>query len=537
MNLDSRSLLTNAFCGALVALYAGARFNTPNTNRSSTVQLWYWQGLLAYVAASLALFSLLSVILEQTKLREFLLNYSLPPKDAASASQVEKIILIPPALAATLIMTTLLPSVPFIKRLDETFLRFFLRMACIPAEVIRRGKILHDRNLRLTATDLDALTNFIHGSPIPNEAAKYLRVSSNTPWEISELHFTKILLLFVRLNALQEHPKYSQFFSDNSKEYARLRDCVVDFISKSAKGLAQADRLRSHESKEEYEEIIREKREAFKLACIERFDVLGLFLARAVLQSELSEKHIQARLRSVGFESVAINRAFVPVHQLATLSVIVLVYMLISETFIAIPEDDPRMAEFKWLPFLISLAHVTTIGFTLWFMQRFTWARRTAGSSRPIASYILCGVIAAGLTSAIWIIFDIARIGTLPNADRFVFQVPFLIICGLLCSFVAYACDDVPPSVPEPMWFRCLEALGCALAMILPGWLITQLVPLPEHMAASQPNLLRVLLPAGTALVVGFYIPTIYRTQDRSTREATLTRPSGTELGELTWSI
>ena len=209
-----------------------------------------------------------------------------------------------------------------------------------------------------------------------------------------------------------------------------------------------------------------------------------------------------------------------------------MVYLLTSGTFIVIPQDDPRITEFKWVPFLISLAHVTTIGFTLWFMQRFKWARRTTGAQRPIASYILCGIIAAGLTLLIWVLFDVAQNGNLPNKNRFVFQVPFLIICGLLCTFVAYACDDVPPSVPEPMWFRCLEALGCAAAMVLTAWLITRLVPLPEHMPDSQPNLLRVLLPAGTALVVGFYIPTIYRTQDRSIRETTLKHPSSSEWGE-----
>lgn len=503
-----RDVLTYGFCGVLVTLYAATRFNTPASNRASTIRLWYWQGLASYVAACLALFGVLSIILEQPALRDLLLKYAMP---SDPPQQVETIMLVPPALAATLIMTVLLPSVPYIKRLDDALLGFFLRMACIPAEVLRRAKILNHGNLRLTASDLLEIESFVRDAPIPNEALDHVRATAETQWEDSELRFTKLLLAFRRLDALQEQPRYGNFFAENSQEYKTFRDGMLEFFTRSAKGLAQATRLRALESKEEYEDLIREKREAFKAACLDRFDALAQFLARAVLQSELSERDVQDRLRKFGFDAVAVDRVVVPIHQLATVAVIILVYLIASRTFLVVPVDAARAAATKWVPFLVALTHLATIGFTLWFIQAFAWARRNAGGQRPVASYMLCGVLSAGITALLWAGFDVARSGTLPDLPWLASLLPFLVNGGLLCMFVAYTCDDIPPAVPEPWWFRGVEAAGCCLAVGLAAATVQHLLAQPGH----APEMTTLLFPAGVAFVVGFYVPTLYRTQCR----------------------
>ncbi len=514
---------TYAFCVALVILYASARFNTPVTNRSSTVQLWYWQGLLAYIVSCVTLFGVLSIALEQPALRSFLLKFPLPASVAEGAlaqpspRQVETIMSIPPALAATLVMTALLPSVPYVKKLDGALLAFFLRMACIPAEVTRRSRILNHNNLRLSGSDLAEITSFIHDTPIPNEATEFLRAKAETAWEDSELRFTKVLLVFRRLDALQEEPRYARFFSDNAVEYRGFRDSMTDFAGRAVKGLTMARRLRENAAKSEYEELISEKREIFKRECIERFAAAGLFLARAILQCELSERDVRDGLRKIGFEAVSIDRPYIPIHQLAALCVGILVYLLLAGVVLHPPVNDARAAEFKWVPFLIALAHVLTIGLTLWLMQTVPWARRKAGGIRPFASYIVCGFLGAALTVVLCVLWDLARVGTLPDGARLVFLLPFVILCGLLCMVVAFACDDRPPRVPEPLWFRGLEALGCALAMAFVAWLLMQLFPIPDNMPNPPPSWVRVLLPAGTALVVGFFIPEIFRSGLRRT--------------------
>ena len=517
MSEGLRDLLTYGFCGVLVLLYASARFNTPPSNRTSTIRLWYWQGLTAYMVACLILFGVRAVILEQPALRDFLLKYPTMSGgsggDATSNAAMEQIRLIPPALAATLIMTALLPTVPYIKKLDDSLLQVFLRMACIPVEVMRRARILNYRNLRLIAADLKEIVPFVQDMPIPNEALQYLRASAQTQWEDSELRFTKLLLAYRRLDALQQHARYGGFFAENAAEYKALREEMEDFVARAVRGMAQASRLRALESKEEYEELIGEKREAFKVESIKRFDTLIQFLTRAVVQCELSERDVQDRLHRFGFETVAVERVFIPIHQLAMLAIIMLVYLLASIALVPPPAEQQRAAMLTWVPFLIALANVTTIGFTLWFMQRFAWARREDGQQRPFASYIACGVLSVGITAVICVLFELARVGTVPSLQRLHALLPFMLICGALCMCVAAACDDAAPSVPEPWWFRYAEAVGCSVAILGAAWLVTSVFPPPRQL--PQWWWVPYARLAGVAFVVGAYVPSMYRDQRR----------------------
>ncbi|MBV8913525.1 MAG: hypothetical protein JOZ05_10865 [Acetobacteraceae bacterium] len=507
MDTSLTNLLTYAFCCLLVLLYASARFNTPPGNSSTTVRLWYWQGLGAYIISCLTLFAVLSIILEQPKLRDFLLW-----QDGASPSkEMQRALLIPPALAATLVMTTLLPSVPYIKRVDDALLSFFLRMASIPGEVTRRAHVLRLPNFRVTEADLQEVMAFINEEPIPDEAVQHLRASAVSRWEESELRYTKLILLLSRVDKLQERSGYSRFFSKNKEEYRQLRDEIVGFVAKSVRGLAQAARLRAQESREEYEELIRDRREAFVAACAQRFEALGLLLARAVLHTELAERDVQSVLRRIGFQTVTVDRVVLPIHHLATVCFLILVYLLLAGSLMALPAGDPHEAEFKSIPFLIAVAHIVTIGFTLWFMQRFAWARREPGETRPVASYLLCATLCAGMTIAICVLFDLARLGALPSGARLLFFMPFGLLCGLLCAMTAFCCDDAPPSVPEPWWFPCLEGVGCALATVGVSWMLLRVFPPPEGMPQPPSKLIPLLLPAGTAFVIGVIIPRIYR--------------------------
>ena len=51
-------------CGVLITFYAWDRFSTPASNRSSTRQALYWWGCAGYIVSALALFAVLSVLLQ-----------------------------------------------------------------------------------------------------------------------------------------------------------------------------------------------------------------------------------------------------------------------------------------------------------------------------------------------------------------------------------------------------------------------------------------------------------------------------------------
>jgi hypothetical protein len=116
------ALLAYPACGLLILVYAWGRFNTPPSNRSSTRQALYWWSGVGYAISALVLFAGLSSLLQAGNWRTALLG----PADQPS---------LPAPLIATLAMTTLLPSIPVLKRLDEWLLSVFLDWAEIPAEV------------------------------------------------------------------------------------------------------------------------------------------------------------------------------------------------------------------------------------------------------------------------------------------------------------------------------------------------------------------------------------------------------------------
>ena len=59
------SHLTDIGCALIILIYAWDRFNTPPSNRSSTRRVLFWQACIGYLAATLALFTILTVLLGQ----------------------------------------------------------------------------------------------------------------------------------------------------------------------------------------------------------------------------------------------------------------------------------------------------------------------------------------------------------------------------------------------------------------------------------------------------------------------------------------
>src|SRR5712691_4374421 len=130
-------------CAALIMVYAWDRFNTPPSNRSSTLQLLYWESCFGYILSALALFLALSVLLEQPAWRTLL--------------QLKENQSLPAPLLATLAMTTLLPRVPLLNQLDRRLLDLFLDWGAIPAEAARRAAALTPHDFAVTGADVDAL--------------------------------------------------------------------------------------------------------------------------------------------------------------------------------------------------------------------------------------------------------------------------------------------------------------------------------------------------------------------------------------------
>lgn len=135
--------------GGLVAIFGWSRFNTPKTNRASTTLAQFYLTGFAYVASCLVLYLLVSRLIAENPSTLSFLGF-----EAGGSSEVAS--LSAPLLSA-LLMTTLLPSVPILQRIDRWLLEFFQRLGSIPQEVKRLSNQILSAELALTSRGQQAL--------------------------------------------------------------------------------------------------------------------------------------------------------------------------------------------------------------------------------------------------------------------------------------------------------------------------------------------------------------------------------------------
>jgi hypothetical protein len=497
-------------CAVLIILYAWDRFNTPASNRSSTRQVLFRWGSAGYIVSALALFAVLSLLLEVGPWRTMLLG----PADKLS---------IPAPFIATLAMTTLLSSVPLLKRIDGWFLSTFLDWAAIPAEVKRRAATLTPQSFRVTEEDVGALRDAYSDGSYGDTVADHLCACGKDGTE-SQYRLTRILKLYDRIRDLAGRSGYARFFSEAGDEFAALEGKVTIFLRRSDISLTHAKRLRTMDAPEARaicEELMQERYKTFADECRSLFGDLALFLARAVLRSEPSEKDIVDRLHRIGFSaSEPMNLPRFPTDSLTLLALGMLLYFVIVLQLPIVP-DQPGGWFFTAAK--ITLARLASIGLTVWLMQKnYSLFHRVPGGSPRYFGYVLCGILAAGASAGVCLVFRLGEFnslsGLIGRAD-----LPLIVISGVLCTALALCCDDWSEETVPPIWLRFVEAVGCGfvLAMVM-GLLYFGTDLLPKGMS---PWVLG--LPPLLGLLVGGWVPHIYRSAHRA---AMLERSNAYEL-------
>ena len=498
MDISPVSVAAYAACAILIAVYAWGRFNTPSSNRSSTRQALYWWSGTGYVLCALAMFGALSFLF-QTKAWCALMLGSM---DNSS---------LPAPLIATLALTTLLPSVPMLKRVDAWLLQFFLDWGAIPGEVKRRAAGMTPTSFSVTEDDVAKLRDAYGDGSYGDTVAEHIRAQGAEGLEHSQFRFTQVVKLYDAVRRLASEPRYERFFSEAADDFAQLEHRATAFMRRSDACLTLAVRLRAHEGQATYDELMRERREAFGESCRDMFRDLALFLARAVLRSEASETDIVRRLRSLGFPAAEPrNVPDFPIHALTLLALGSFLYLFTISLFYAyyvpnLPQPPSLMA------FKIALVRVVTVGSTVWLIQRYAFfRRRVPGEPWRFFAYAVCGMIASAITAPICLFSHLVNAHplALDNNDL----VPIL-WSGILCAALALCCDDWPQDTRPPRWLRLLEAAGCASVMALGGVFmdLNHIMPIPSDLTPLVHLTFVAVLPAVLALIIGGWVPHIYR--------------------------
>ncbi len=501
-------------CAALIAVYAWNRFNTPTSNRSSTLRALYWWSCLGYILSALVVFIALSLLLELGPWRTMMLG------DADNPA-------LPAPLIATLAMTTMLSSVPALKTLDGWILAQFHEWGAIPAEAKRRAAGLTTQSFWVQPEDVTALRDVYGDGSFGEHLAEHFRADRGEGLALSQYRLTAVVKLYDQLRALTSTPRYGRFFAEAAEEWDTLDQHTGAFIRKAAASLTVAARLRAVETEEVYEELMQERREQFAQSCRETFRILALFLARAVLRSEPDEQEIVRRLRSVGFATAEpMARPEFPIDSLTVLALWVFLYLVVlGLVFSHIPGVPHPQQSALLMASKIALVRLGSVAATVWLMQRFAVLSRPAGGHPRYSGYVLAGLASACVAGALCLAFHLA------DADPISGLTGDEVLIGLswmLCTAVAYCCDDWPIESVPPAWLRIAEAGGCGTVMAVGAamaWL-ADVVPFP---IAGWMIAVWVILPSLLAMALGGWVPHIYRTARRAAgarREEVRAEPS-----------
>jgi hypothetical protein len=379
----------------------------------------YWSSCGGYVATALVVYTALSILLGIASWRAILVGGEI---DAS----------LPAPLIAALVMTTLLSSVPILKDLDSWFLSVFLDWGAIPAELKQRAATMTTRTFSVTTDDVAKLRAAYGDGSCGETLADHLREDGTEGIELSERRLTRVAKIYFCIQTLEAEHRYASFFASADERLKEIKSRMTVFLRNSDKSLTLAVRLRALEGQAAYEKLMQERRETFAQNCRDMFNDLALFLAAAVLRSELTEKNIVRRLRSLGFESAEpMTEPAFPIHSLTLLAFGLFAYLAVLTIVFSHLKDVPHPSNPMLGTSKVFLTRIITIGVVVWLMQTFTFFRREPGEARKYFSYAVCGIIAAATGAGVCLPFAFAdHDGVAAGLSN---SLPLISLSGILC--------------------------------------------------------------------------------------------------------
>jgi hypothetical protein len=309
---------------------------------------------------------------------------------------------------------------------------------------------------------------------------------------------------------LAREGRYATFFAGAGEQFDEIEKRVAVFLSHAAASLTLAARLQGLDNHPAYVDLIREMRETFGQGCRETFNELALFLAGAVLRSELTESGIVRRLRRLGFEGAEpMNEPEFPIDSLTLLAFGVFLYLAsLSVFFSHLNSSAEHTGSHMLATAKVGLSRIVTIGVLIWTIQRFSFFKREPGHARRYFAYAISGVIAAVVAAGICLPFAFLE-------DKAIFvelsdSSPPILLSAALCVALAFYCDDWPD---DSLRLRLLEGAGCAVVIAATTSFLYfgDLLPRPLGQLRGWMVVSWITLPSAMAFMIGAFVPHIYR--------------------------
>ena len=495
--------------GVLVLFYAGQRFNTPTTNRSSTTAVRYFVSLFFYFIVVIGVYAILVYF-------PHLFGFMLQTNAAAVPAWTKGISL--PLLIA-LLLTVLLPKMPFLHMIDQWICRQLQDMAAIPWEVLRLSAELRKDTLHITAEEQVVIRDQLLSDGFQREDIVFEeRDSPKSLW-------IQLTALLQKVQDWESDRRMAAYVAASGGELEKLRRRHQALFSKAktcfylmnehAEGGATG---KTHEAVFRYREDFVERVEQLRH---DSFD----FIARGVLRAELTDGAREVRLNALGFSIDWPDPPFT-LNQVMLLFVVLCVVVLSGFVLFAETARGLPFGLILTRSIMISVIYSVAVACAVVPKTRWNIARTQAGDVRPIAFYVLAGLMAVAITQVTSFGFNSALTGVTCAWERSQLSYPWALISFCTALTTGIMVDNPRFAVMSPWQQRCGEGLlqGGGMfgaAYITYAWLVQRFYAVQPLCNAKYqvPPMKTMMIMAGlVGFVLGFFIPSWYRRHQEMTQ-------------------
>ena len=525
----------DVFLGAVFVLfYAGTRFNTPVTNRSSTTAGRYYVGLFLYCLVGICLYMTLVTFPN-------LLNFTMYGQQIGGDAATSKISL---PLFVALVLTVLLPKIPLLSSADKWVCAQLQNMAAIPWEVLRLGAELKKFKLEFSPAEQAVVQEMLEADGFDRKDIIFeLTETVRSDW-------TRVTALLQKVEDWGSDRRMAGYLLASNSDLEKLHDRHRALSSKAKTcfrlrdedgraGMTRKTHLAMLSYEEDFTDHVKQLRK----------DILE-FIARGVLRSELTTRGMESRLNSMGFKITWPESPF-SLNQLLLVFAVVCVVMLPG--FIFYGRKDMSVEALLIRLGLVGFTYVVAVACAVLPKTRWSFAQAKAGEMRPIAFYFVAGLMSAAISFATSIVVQAISLHSMAwSWQRARLTYPWQLVSFATAFITAMMADN-----PRVLRFssrvqRSLEGLGQGVLMLGVSYLtciwLSQRweqykgVDLRYLNYGVPRSLMPTIMGAVVGIVIGFLIPTWYRCyQDQQAHERmgtlTVVTPARTQSTQTVMSV
>lgn len=504
--------------GLLVVLYARGRFNTPTRYTASTTVFRFRMAAFFYYASALLAYSLLAGLLENSVNILELLGFGGEglPDEMANMSG--------PILAA-LLMTTLMPHFPLLKKIDEWLLDAFRDMGNIPWEVrVWRSK-LAKAYPQVPEEGQARLKAWVSNNPrLSGISENDLRFEDDGSPQY--IYTVKVLYLFYHIINFKSDRRYVRTLSIFQDEYNNIGE-KFDAVAVNAVRCFSIVRDAQAASPGDINlNAIDECSRSFMERCHELSAKMCELIVYGVLSCEQTQRARNRKLEQFGYPHVEHQAGRLSPNQVVLVSFMVFIIFLAGFSLLGsgMPFEKGLLIA-TMVPVIFGVAvFCAIVPKTAW-----SFADIRTTSIRPALGYLASGLIAMFGAALVALTFKaIFFLDFWKALMDFEWSYPWFFVSFALAITIACLADDQVNRPVEAKWLRWGEGVITAAVMIAAGLLVRRwLSEIPNIPADRVPEWWLIALILGSAgFVVGATIPYFYRSSLQSSNGETETGQS-----------